>query len=65
MEKRLKVLVSNDSVEFQQECGQVLEDSGMELIYTQKDGVKLLEKIEAIHPDVVLADLFMPRLDGM
>ena len=65
MEKRLKVLVSNDSVEFQQECGQVLEDSGMELIYTQKDGVKLLEKIEAIHPDVVLADLFMPRLDGI
>lgn len=46
MEKRLKVLVSNDSVEFQQECGQVLEDSGMELIYTQKDGVKLLEKID-------------------
>lgn len=65
MEKRLKVLVSNDSVEFQQECGRVLEESGMELTYTQKDGVKLLEKIEALHPDVVLADLFMPRLDGI
>ena len=44
MEKRLKVLVSNDSVEFQQEYGHVLEESGMELTYTQKDGVKLLEK---------------------
>ena len=65
MEKRLKVLVSNDSVEFQQEYGHVLEESGMELTYTQKDGVKLLEKIEAMHPDVVLADLFMPRLDGI
>lgn len=65
MEKQLKVLVSNDSAEFQQECGRVLEKSGMEVAYTRKDGVKLLEQIEATHPDVVLADLFMPRLDGI
>lgn len=27
--------------------------------------MKLLEKIESIRPDVVLSDLFMPRLDGI
>lgn len=65
MEKRLKLLIANDSVEFNRDYGRIFEESGMETICTQKDGMKLLEKIESIHPDVVLADLFMPRLDGI
>ncbi len=65
MEKRIKLLIANDSAEFNRDYGRIFEQSGMEIIYTQKDGMKLLEKIEAIHPDVVLADLFMPRLDGI
>ncbi|MFU0832673.1 MAG: Stage 0 sporulation A-like protein [Oscillospiraceae bacterium] len=65
MEMRIKLLIANDSTEFRTEYGRVFESSGMEVTYTQKDGMKLLEKIEAIHPDVVLADLFMPRLDGI
>lgn len=65
MEKRIKLLIANDSVEFNRDYGRNFEESGMETIYTQKDGMKLLEKIEAIHPDVVLADLFMPHLDGI
>jgi len=65
MEKRIKLLVANDSAEFNRDYGRIFEESGMEIVYTQKDGMKLLEKIESIHPDVVLADLFMPRLDGI
>ncbi|MGX8699828.1 sporulation transcription factor Spo0A [Caproiciproducens sp.] len=65
MEKRIKLLIANDSAEFNRDYGRIFEQSGMEIIYTQKDGMKLLEKIESIHPDVVLADLFMPRLDGI
>jgi len=65
MEKRIKLLIANDSVEFSRDYGRVFEESGMETIYTQKDGMKLLEKIETLHPDVVIADLFMPRLDGI
>jgi two-component system response regulator (stage 0 sporulation protein A) len=65
MEKRIKLVIANDSDEFQCDYGRIFEDSGMEVGYTQKDGIKLLEKIEAVHPDVVLADLFMPRLDGI
>lgn len=65
MEKRLKVLISNDSAEFQRDYGRILEDTGLEITYVQKDGIKLLEKTEALCPDVVLADLFMPRLDGI
>ena len=65
MEKRLKLLVSNDSVEFIRDYGNALEESGMEIVYTAKDGMRLLEKIRTEKPDVVLADLFMPRLDGI
>lgn len=65
MEKRIKLLIANDSTEFHNDYGRVFESSGLEVSYAQKDGIKLLEKIEAIHPDVVLANLFMPRLDGI
>lgn len=65
MEKRIKLMIANDSVEFNRDYGRFFEESGMETIYTQKDGMKLLEKIELVHPDVVIADLFMPRLDGI
>lgn len=65
MEKRIKLLIANDSAEFSRDYGRIFQESGMEIVYTQKDGTKLLEKIESTHPDVVLADLFMPRLDGI
>ena len=65
MDKRIKLLVANDSSEFHNDYGHVFENSGMEVSYVAKDGIKLLEKIESSHPDVVLANLFMPRLDGI
>lgn len=65
MEKRIKLLIANDTVEFSRDYGRCFDESGLETIYTQKDGMKLLEKIETIRPDVVLADLFMPRLDAI
>ncbi|NLJ30253.1 MAG: sporulation transcription factor Spo0A [Clostridiales bacterium] len=65
MEKRIKLLIANDSVEFTRDYGRIFDEAGIETNYTQKDGMKLLEKIESLHPDIVLADLFMPRLDGI
>lgn len=65
MIKCIKLLIANDSTEFHNDYGRVFENSGMEVSYSQKDGMKLLEKIQATHPDVVLANLFMPRLDGI
>ncbi|MVB10423.1 Stage 0 sporulation protein A [Caprobacter fermentans] len=65
MEKRIKLLIANDSTEFLNDYGRVFESSGLEVSYAQKDGMKLLEKIESVRPDVVLANLFMPRLDGI
>ncbi|HEX3017108.1 MAG TPA: sporulation transcription factor Spo0A, partial [Caproicibacter sp.] len=60
-----KLLIANDSTEFHTEYGRVFENSGLDVSYAPKDGIKLLEKIEAVAPNVVLSNLFMPRLDGI
>ena len=65
MEKRIKLLIANDSAEFRSDAGRIFENSGLEVSYAPKDGMKLLDKIEAVRPDVVLSNLFMPRLDGI
>ena len=65
MEKRVKLLIANDTPEFHGSYGRIFENSGMEICYAPKDGVKLLEKIQETSPDVVLTNLFMPRLDGI
>ncbi|NLG92250.1 MAG: sporulation transcription factor Spo0A, partial [Clostridiales bacterium] len=51
--KHIKLLIANDSADFIRDYGRIFEQSGMEIIYTQKDGMKLLEKIESIRPDGV------------
>ncbi len=65
MEKKLKVLLADDSTEFSQNCCNVLRNYGMEVSICQKDGRVLFEEIKKREPDVVLSDLFMPNLDAI
>ena len=63
MEKKLKIIVADDSADFGQGCAKALKGYGMEVVLCEKDGNALLAKIKQIKPDVVLADVFMPNLD--
>ena len=65
MEKHLKLLISDESDELSREYSREFEDAGFETIYVPKDGLRVLEKVESDQPDIVLMDLFMPRLDGI
>ena len=65
MEKRIKLLIANNTAEFRSDAGRVFENSGMEVSYAPKDGMELLDRIKTSCPDVVLSNLFMPRLDGI
>lgn len=65
MEKHLKLLISDDTEEFKRDYVRDFETAGLEVICAPKDGLQLLDKIESYHPDVVLIDLFMPRLDAI
>lgn len=63
MEKKLKIVVADDSTELGQSCAKALGSYGMEVILCEKDGRRVVEKIKSSHPDVILADVFMPNLD--
>ncbi|HIS69732.1 MAG TPA: sporulation transcription factor Spo0A [Candidatus Gallacutalibacter stercoravium] len=65
METRLKVMIAEDRAEFTQEDFAVLQDFGFDTLFCGKDGMQALEMIQAQNPDVVLLDLFMPKLDGI
>ena len=51
--------------DFSMECEKLLSSYGMEVILTKKDGSELLAAIKIEKPDIVLADVFMPRTDIM
>jgi len=40
-------------------------DLGLEVTMTAEDGQEALEKIRAKQPDIVITDVYMPRMDGL
>ncbi len=65
MQKNLKVIIAENLTDFSMECEKLLSSYGMEVILTKKDGSELLAAIKIEKPDIVLADVFMPRTDIM
>ncbi len=63
MTKKTKVLVADKSTELGNALGKVLTGRGMSVTLCDKDGFKVLDNISKIHPDIVIADVFMPNLD--
>lgn len=63
MEKNLKIVLADDSTEFSKNCAKILKSYGMQVVLTEKDGLKVISKIKAEKPDVLIADVFMPNID--
>ncbi|HEY7789250.1 MAG TPA: hybrid sensor histidine kinase/response regulator [Vicinamibacterales bacterium] len=59
----VRVQVVEDMDDARDATKMMLERFGADVV-TARDGVEALETIEAAHPDVVLCDLRMPRMDG-
>ena len=57
------LLLADDSVAIQKVIDLTFTDEGMQVI-TTGDGQDALEKLNQSKPDVVLADIFMPGVDG-
>jgi CheY-like chemotaxis protein len=58
-----KLLLADDSVTIQKVVDLTFSDEGLEVI-TVSDGQQAWEKLQEIVPDIVLADVFMPGLNG-
>lgn len=65
MSKKLKVLIGDDSEEYGQRCAAELRGMGFFCIVRPKDGYSILEAVTEEVPDVVVADMWMPKLDAI
>ncbi|MEE0945275.1 MAG: sporulation transcription factor Spo0A [Acutalibacteraceae bacterium] len=63
MKNQCKILITNDNGEFSRECISALKECELDVYVCEKDGLKLIEAIEEINPDIVLSDIFMPSAD--
>jgi len=58
-----KILVADDNSNIQKMVGLALKDQGIEVVAVG-NGEAAVRKISDIHPDLVLADVFMPVRNG-
>lgn len=65
MQKKLKVLIGDNSVGFGVVCGDLLVKSGLEVSLVPKDGVKVLDGVKEFEPDVVVMESFMAQMDAI
>ena len=65
MEKNTKVLIADESAEFRRQVRDQLIRSGYPLPDEAANGDEALQKIRRTHPDVVIVDLWLSKLDGI
>ena len=66
MENKLSVLIADASEDYRALLSAALEkDPHFQLLATAGDGLDAVAKAAALHPDVVVLDLVLPKLDGM
>ena len=57
---RLRVVIAEDTMLLREGLRRVLTDAGLDVAGTAGDADQLLQLVEALRPDVVLADIRMP-----
>jgi len=64
---KIKVLIADDQVLFAESLRYVITgiDPGIEVLEIAPDGERALELVDTLHPDVILMDVRMPRIDGV
>lgn len=65
MEKKLKVLVADNSAQMGQICAATLRSYGMAAETAAKDGQEVLDRVSTDMPDVLLMNAFMTRIDAI
>ena len=65
MSRKINVLLADNSEFFAVPCANVMKSHGLDVTLTEKDGNAVLEALTTQQPDVLLMDLFLPRLDAL
>ncbi len=60
------VLVADDNTAFLEMLAErINQEDGFEVVAIARDGAEALTAIENLHPDIVVLDLIMPKVDGL
>ena len=65
MSRKINVLLADNSEYFAVPCANMMKSHGLEVTLTEKDGKAVLEALTKRQYDVVLLDMFLPRLDAL
>lgn len=65
MQTKTTILIATDDQEFFAKCAAQFAINDIEAINVPKDGELLASRIRTQNPDIVLMDVFMPRLDAI
>jgi len=63
MESNIKILIADENHEFRRSCKENLSGFGYRNIEEASDGEEALYKIERMHPDVVIIDMWLSKLE--
>lgn len=66
MNERITILIADDNADFAATLVEHLsKENDMEVIGVARDGKEAFEKVQSLHPEVLLLDVIMPYLDGL
>lgn len=65
MENKILAILTAETQEFSRDDLALFDKFGIELSICSKDGIELMERINALKPRIVIADLFLKKIDGI
>ena len=65
MTRPLKIAVADDEPDMREYFEKILPHLGHQVVAVCEDGKQLVEQAQATHPDLIITDIKMPKLDGI
>lgn len=65
MVNQSRIMLAQEGNEYALHTAKFLSDYGFDVKLVSKDGSKIMDNINSLHPDAVIMDAFMPKVDAL